>query len=112
MLKIDAPAAVNRDWLNPYVNFHRAGAFASLTPDSRGKLCKNTNRGTRLGKPLAALPAERRSLRSIVSLAAIEKQACAHSDTAFAEWLQARLSDIQRTCKDLALLFRLVCRES
>ena len=91
-----------RGRLNPCANFHRAGAFASLTPGSRGKPGKQHKQWRAHLETLAALPAERRSLRPAVSLAALEKQARTHSDAAFAERLQARLSDLQRTCKDLA----------
>ena len=58
-----AAAAIHvfyRDRLNSYANFHRAGAFASLTPDSRGKQYKQWRAHL---ETLAALPAERRSLR-------------------------------------------------
>ena len=55
-----------RGRLNPCADFHRAGAFASLTPGSRGKPGKQHKQRRAHLETLAALPAERRSLRPAV----------------------------------------------
>ncbi len=105
-LPSQATDAIHRfycEWLNPYVNFHRPCAFASLRPDRHGKLRRVYRDWHTPYEALAALPAPQRGLREGVTLAALQAQASECSDTVFAERLQQRLRTLQRTCADLAL---------
>ena len=92
-----------REWLNRYLNFHRPCAFATLEPDRRGKLRKVYRQWQTPLEKLLSLPAEQRGLRDGVSIDRLEQQAKAESDTEFAELLQAQRTELQRTCKDLAI---------
>ena len=92
-----------RDWLNPYLNFHRPCAFATLAPDRRGKMRKVYREWRTPLEKLLSLPQQQRGLRDEVSIDGLEQQAKAESDTQFAERLQARRSELQRICKDLAI---------
>ncbi len=95
--------AFYRDWLNPYLNFHRPCAYPSWQPDRRGKLRKVYRRWRTPYEALLALPATQRALRPSLHWEQLQAQATAHSATAFAEQLHSRLLDLQRTCQDLAL---------
>ena len=93
-LPSQATDAIHRfycEWLNPYVNFHRPCAFASLRPDRHGKLRRVYRDWHTPYEALAALPAPQRGLREGVTLAALQTQASGCSDTVFAERLQQRL---------------------
>ncbi len=92
-----------REWLNPYLNFHRPCAFASERPDRHGKLRKVYAEWSTPWEKLLSLPAEERGLRDDRSIDKLQAQAEAHSDTQFAEQLDARRSELQRVCKDLAI---------
>ncbi len=52
-----------RQWLNPYLNFHRPCAFASERRDRRGKLRKVYAEWSTPWEKLLSLPAEQRGLR-------------------------------------------------
>ena len=52
---------------------------------------------------LLSLPDRQRGLRDDRSIDELLAQADAHSDTQFAEQLDARRSELQRVCKDLAI---------
>ncbi len=95
--------AFYRDWLNPYLNFHRPCAYPSWQPDRRGRLRKVYHRWRTPYETLLALPAAQRALRPTVTWEQLQAQATAHSPTAFAEQLHSRLRNLQRTCQDLAL---------
>ena len=95
--------AFYRDWLNPYLNFHRPCACASWQPDRSGKPRKVYRLWQTPYEALLALPDEQRTLRSTQTLQALRQQAAAHSPTVFAELLQERLAGLQQTCKNLAL---------
>ncbi len=95
--------AFYREWLNPYGNYHRPSAFAVLRPDRKGKLRKVYQHWRTPLEALAALPPEQRGLRAAVTLAQLQAQAQAYSDTDFAERLQTRLCDLQHSCENLAL---------
>ncbi len=92
-----------RQWLNPYLNFHRPCAFATLRPDRRGKLRKVYAEWSTPWEKLLSLPADRRGLRDDISIGALKAQANACSDTQFAERLQARRGELQRLSQDLAI---------
>ncbi len=101
-----ATAAIHefyRDWLNPYLNFHRPCAFGSLRPDPRGKPRKVYRDWCTPYEALAALPEPQRVLRPGVTLVSLEAPVTECSDTLFAERLQDRLRTLQRTCQNLAL---------
>jgi len=92
-----------RDWLNPYLNFHRPCAFASERPDRRGKLRKVYAEWSTPREKLLSLPAAQRGLRADRSIEKLQARADACSDTEFAEQLDARCRELQRICEDLAL---------
>ena len=91
------------EWLNPYLNFHRPCAFASQRPDRRGKLRKVYAEWSTPWEKLLSLPDRQRGLCDDRSIDELQAQADAPSDTQFAEQLDARRSELQRVCKDLAI---------
>ena len=74
-----------RQWLNPYLNFHRPCAFASERRDRRGKLRKVYAEWSTPWEKLLSLPAEQRGLRADRSLKKLQARADTCSDTEFAE---------------------------
>jgi len=92
-----------REWLNPYLNFHRPCAFATLEPDRRGKLRKVYRQWRTPWEKLLSLPEEQRGLRNDVSIDALDAGARAESDTQFAERLEIQRNELQRLCQDLAI---------
>ncbi len=108
-LPSDATHAIDefyREWLNPYLNFHRPCAFATQRPDRRGKLRQVYAEWSTPWEKLLSLPEEVRGLRGDQTIDALQAQADAHSDTQFAEQLDARRNELQRVCKDLAIRWR------
>lgn len=95
--------AFYREWLNPYVNFHRPCAFATQRPDRRGKLRKTYAEWSTPWEKLLSLPEPLRGLRDGVSIEMLQAQAAAHSDTQFAEMVDARRLELQRLCGQLAI---------
>ncbi len=95
-----------RQWLNPYLNFHRPCAFASERRDRRGKLRKVYAEWSTPWEKLLSLPAEQRGLRADRSLKKLQARADTCSDTEFAEQLDAQRNELQRVCKDLAICWR------
>ncbi len=108
-LPSDATHAIDdfyREWLNPYLNFHRPCAFATQRRDRRGKLRKVYAEWSTPWEKLLSLPEEVRGLRDDQTIDALQAQADAHSDTQFAEQLDARRNELQRVCKELAIRWR------
>ena len=64
-----------RQWLNPYLNFHRPCAFASERRDRRGKLRKVYAEWSTPWEKLLSLPAEQRGLRADRSLKKLQARA-------------------------------------
>jgi transposase InsO family protein len=95
-----------REWLNPYLNFHRPCAFSSERQDRRGKLRKVYAEWSTPWEKLLSLPEDKRGLRGDRTIDALQAQVDAHSDTQFAEQLDARRNEVQRVCKDLAIRWR------
>ncbi|MGO9239287.1 MAG: integrase catalytic domain-containing protein [Bryobacteraceae bacterium] len=80
-----------RQFLNPYVNFHRPCGFAEVTIDARGRR-RRRYRGDDYRTPyekLRSLPGWEQLLKPGLSGAALERQAMAHSDTEAAQRVQA-----------------------
>lgn len=80
-----------RNFLNPYVNYHRPCGFAEVTIDARGRrrrIYRKNNYRTPYEK-LTSLSDWQKSLKPDFSAAALERQALAHSDTDAAERVQA-----------------------
>lgn len=96
-----------RDWLNPYLNFHRPCAFATERPDRRGKLRKVYAEWSTPLEKLLSLPVEQRGLRADRSIEKLQARADACSDTEFAEQLDAHCRELQRVCEALAIRWNL-----
>jgi len=91
--------------LNPYLNFHRPCGFATESWDQRGKRqrkYKAEDYRTPLEK-LISLPEAEQFLRPGMSLAKLERQALAISDTECAVRMNAAKMKLLRQCKTPAL---------
>jgi len=91
--------------LNPYLNFHRPCGFATVSWDQRGKRqrkYKAEDYRTPLEK-LISLPEAEQFLRPGMSLAKLERQALAISDTECAVRMNAAKMKLLRQCKTPAL---------
>jgi hypothetical protein len=87
--------------LNPYLNLHRPCGFATVSLDGRGKRrrqYKTEDYRTPLEK-LKSLERAEQCLRPGVSLAELEREALAMSDTACARQMNAAKSRLLRQCK-------------
>jgi transposase InsO family protein len=87
--------------LNPYLNFHRPCGFATVTLDERGKRrrqYKLEDYRTPLEK-LKSLERAEQYLKPGVSLAELEREALAMSDTECARRMNAAKSRLLRQCK-------------
>ena len=94
-----------REHLNPYLNFHRPCGFATVSGDARGKRqrkYKTEDYRTPFEK-LQSLPEAEQFLKAGVSLAELEKQALAISDTACALRMNAAKTKLLRQCKPSSL---------
>ena len=87
--------------LNPYLNLHRPCGFATVSLDARGKRrrqYKTEDYRTPLEKLKSLEPAEQ-CLRRGLSLAELERESLAVSDTDFARKMNAAKSRLLRECK-------------
>ena len=87
--------------LNPYLNFHRPCGFATVSLDQRGKRrrdYKTEDYRTPLEK-LKSLERAEQYLKPGLSLAELEREALAMSDTACARQMNAAKSRLLRQCK-------------
>jgi transposase InsO family protein len=87
--------------LNPYLNFHRPCGFATVSLDERGKRrrqYKAEDYRTPLEK-LKSLKGADQNLKPGVSLAELEREAMAMSDTECARQMNAAKSRLLRECK-------------
>jgi len=87
--------------LNPYLNFHRPCGFATVSLDERGKRRRHYKREdyrTPLEK-LKSLEQVEQYLRPGMSLAQLEREAMAMSDTECARQMNAAKSRLLRQCK-------------
>ena len=87
--------------LNPYLNFHRPCGFATVSLDQRGKRrrdYKTEDYRTPFEK-LKSLERAEQYLKPGLSLAELEREALAMSDTACARQMNAAKSRLLRQCK-------------
>jgi len=87
--------------LNPYLNFHRPCGFATVTLDERGKRrrqYKIEDYGTPFEK-LKSLVGAEQYLKPGLSMAALEREALAMSDTECARRMSAAKMRLLRQCK-------------
>ena len=87
--------------LNPYLNFHRPCGFATVATDARGKrkrIYKAEDYATPYEK-LKSLPDAETLLKPGISLALLEVQATALSDTEYAKRMSAAKKKLLRVCK-------------
>jgi transposase InsO family protein len=87
--------------LNPYLNLHRPCGFATVSVDKRGKRrrqYKTEDYRTPLEK-LKSLELAEQFLRRGLSLAELERESLAVSDTEFARKMNAAKSRLLRQCK-------------
>lgn len=87
--------------LNPYLNLHRPCGFATVSLDERGKRrrqYKTEDYRTPFEK-LKSLELAEQCLRPGLSLAELEREALAMSDTVFARKMNAAKSRLLRQCK-------------
>ena len=87
--------------LNPYLNFHRPCGFATVTLDARGKRrrqYKTEDYATPLEK-LKSLERAEQYLKPGLSMAELDRQALAMSDTACARKMNAAKSRLLQNCK-------------
>ena len=87
--------------LNPYLNFHRPCGFATVSLDQRGKRrrdYKTEDYRTPFEK-LKSLERAEQYLKPGLSLAKLEREALAMSDTACARQMNAAKSRLLRQCK-------------
>jgi hypothetical protein len=87
--------------LNPYLNFHRPCGFATVSLDERGKRrrqYKTDDYRTPFEK-LKSLEGAERYLKPGLSLAELEREALAMSDTECARKMNAAKSRLLRQCK-------------
>jgi hypothetical protein len=88
--------------LNPYLNFHRPCGFATVSLDERGKRrrqYKTEDYRTPLEK-LKSLERAEQYLKPGLSLAALEQEALAMSDTECARKMNTAKSRLLRQCKE------------
>ena len=87
--------------LNPYLNFHRPCGFATVTLDERGKRRRQYKTGDYRTpwEKLKSLERAERDLKPGLSLAALEREALAMSDTECARQMNAAKSRLLRQCK-------------
>lgn len=105
-LPSEAAATINRfyrDWLNPYLNFHRPCAFGRIQarPDHKPRKVYDTYQ-TPLEK-LAALPDVATALLPAHNLERLQAQAQSCSDTEFARRMQQHKAKLLRHCAHLAV---------
>lgn len=87
--------------LNPYLNFHRPCGFATVSLDERGKRrrqYKTEDYRTPFEK-LKSLDGAEKNLKPRLSLAELEREALAMSDTECARKMNAARSRLLRQCK-------------
>jgi transposase InsO family protein len=87
-----------RDYLNPYLNFHRPCLFAEEVIDTKGKRRKRYPHASVMTplEKLATLPALQRYLKPSITLSGLERQAASMSDNEAAQRLnQARAALFQ-----------------
>ena len=74
-----------KDWLVPYLNFHRPCAFATNYVDEKGKIKKNYDQRMTPFEKLKLIPNIEKYLKHGVTIAALEKIEMQKDDVAFAE---------------------------
>jgi len=97
--RADDIAQFYRDWLNPYLNYHRPCAFATVTVDAKGKQKKVYATYATPYERLKSLPRGKRTLRRGITLAELERIAKADSDTEFARKMQQAKQELMRLCE-------------
>jgi len=87
-----------RQWLNPYLNFHRPCAYARVSIDAKGKQRKIYDTYATPYERLKSLPGAKRYLRAGVSFAALDQIAAGASDTDFARQMQQAKQALFERC--------------
>ncbi len=77
-----------RDYLNPYLNFHRPCGFATDTVDKRDKIKKKYDVYMTPFEKLKTIPNVEKYLKDGVTIEKLEKFALTESDTECAEKMQ------------------------
>jgi hypothetical protein len=90
--------AFYQQWFNPYLNYHRPCAFATVRTDAQGKTRKVYALYATPYERLKSLPNAARFLRRGVSFAALDRIAQANSDTEFARQMQQAKHELLRRC--------------
>jgi len=91
-------AAFYQEWLNPYLNYHRPCAFATVTVDAKGKQKKVYETYQTPYERLKSLPKKKRQLRCGITFAELDRIAKADSDTEFARKMQKAKQELFRLC--------------
>lgn len=86
-----------RQTLNLYLNFHGPCGFAAEVVDKREKVRKRYDAYLTPFEKLKSLRGAQRFLRPGVTLADLEKIACTHSHTGYAQLLQRRKAELFRS---------------
>ena len=90
--------AFYQEWFNPYLNYHRPCAFATVATDAKGKTKKVYDVYVTPYERLKTLPKAKRRLKRGVSFAALDRIAKAASDTEFAQQMQKAKQALFRLC--------------
>ncbi|HWS95613.1 MAG TPA: integrase [Candidatus Methylomirabilis sp.] len=86
------------EWLNPYLNYHRPCAFATVKVDGKGRETKVYETYVTPYERLRSLPKSQRKLKPGVTWEQLDQLAKAHSDTEFARQMQKAKRDLFRLC--------------
>jgi transposase InsO family protein len=88
-------------YLNPYLNYHRPCGFATVSLDERGKRRRKyrTEDYRTPFEKLKSLPGAEKCLKPGLSLAGMEQEALAMSDTEWARRMGAAKAKLLRQCK-------------
>jgi hypothetical protein len=92
------------EWINPYLNYHRPCAFATVTTDAKGQNKRLYETYATPYERLCSLPKSKRKLKPGVTLEQLEHIAQAHSDTEFARRMQKAKQELFRICERAARL--------
>ena len=87
--------------LNPYLNFHRPGGFATVNLDVRGKRKREYKLGglRHSASEPQSLPGAARYLKPGISMEALDRTAATVSDTDFAKKMGSAEAVVLRICK-------------
>ena len=88
--------AFYREWLNPYLNYHRPCGFATVTTDGKGKQKKVYDVYHTPYEHLKSLPKNLRHPRPGVTFVDLDRIAAAASDTEFARQMQKAKQELFR----------------